>query len=55
MRTNATLRAAVAANPEISTVITADREATHGSVVHVIDLARGAGVVHFAVNVERAP
>src|SRR6266700_1650249 len=34
------------ANPEVSVVISADKDVTHGSFVHAIDLAKGAGVTH---------
>ncbi len=43
--------AALATDPSI--VISADREARHGSVMHVIDLAKLAGITKFALNVER--
>ena len=36
-----------------SLVVTADKEAFHGDVVHVIDLAKTEGIVKFAINVER--
>lgn len=39
-------------NPEVSLIVTADKEVQHGKVVHVIDLARGAGIFKFAINVE---
>jgi biopolymer transport protein ExbD len=38
----------------VSLVLSADRDATHGSVVHVIDLAKLIGITSFAINVERA-
>ena len=36
-----------------SLVVTADKDALHGDVVHVIDLAKSEGVNKFAINVER--
>jgi biopolymer transport protein ExbD len=36
-----------------SLVVTADKEAFHGDVVHVIDLAKSEGITKFAINVER--
>jgi biopolymer transport protein ExbD len=42
-----------AANAEVSLVLSADRDATHGNVVHVIDLAKALGITSFAINVER--
>jgi biopolymer transport protein ExbD len=42
-----------AANAEVSLVLSADRDATHGTVVHVIDLAKALGITSFAINVER--
>jgi biopolymer transport protein ExbD len=38
---------------DTSLVVTADKEAYHGDVVHVIDLAKTEGIVKFAINVER--
>jgi biopolymer transport protein ExbD len=46
------LRAMIAANPEASLVISADKEVQHGRVVEIIDLAKLAGVTQFAINVE---
>jgi biopolymer transport protein ExbD len=40
-------------NAEASLVVTADREAYHGDVVHVIDLAKVQGITKFAINIER--
>ncbi len=34
-------------------IISADKGALHGSVVHAIDLVRGAGVTKFAIHVEK--
>lgn len=48
------LRGAVQANADLSLVITADEHATHGSVVHVIDVAKVAGISKFAINVDRS-
>jgi biopolymer transport protein ExbD len=45
---------AATANKEVSLVVTADKEAYHGDVVHVIDVAKSAGIVKFAINVERS-
>ena len=46
------LRHAVAQNPEINLIVSGDRNATHGDVVHVIDLAKIEGITKFAINVE---
>lgn len=40
-------------NKEPTLVVTADREAMHGDVVHVVDLAKSQGISKFAINVER--
>ena len=42
-------------NPELQAVIAADKVVPHGSVVHVIDLVKRAGVRKFAINVEAGP
>ena len=47
------LDAAYAANNDVSIVVSADTEAHHGDVVHVIDLAKTVGITKFAINVER--
>jgi biopolymer transport protein ExbD len=44
---------ATASAPDANLVISADREVRHGSVMHVIDLAKLAGITKFALNVER--
>jgi biopolymer transport protein ExbD len=46
------LQQAFRANPEVSLIVSADRAALHGDVVHVIDLAKLAGITRFAINVE---
>ena len=48
------LKAAVANDPEMSLVVSADKEVMHGNVVHVLDLAKIAGVVKFAINVQQS-
>jgi biopolymer transport protein ExbD len=47
------LRTAVHANADVNLVVTADEHAFHGSVVHVIDLAKVEGITKFAINVDR--
>ena len=47
------MKKAKAKNVDASLVITADRMAYHGEVVHVIDLAKVNGITKFAINVER--
>ena len=41
-------------NPDLQAIIAADRVVSHGSVVHVIDLVKRAGVRRFAINVDPA-
>ena len=47
------LHEAVQANADVSLIVTADERALHGSVVHVIDLAKVEGITKFAINVDR--
>ena len=42
---------AVAADPEMSLVVSADKDVQHGNVVHMLDIAKLAGVTKFAINV----
>jgi biopolymer transport protein ExbD len=48
------LKAAVAADPDVSLVVSADKEVQHGNVVHILDLAKIAGVTKFAINVQQS-
>ena len=41
-------------NPDLQAVIAADRAVPHGTVVHLIDVVRRAGVRRFAINVEQS-
>ena len=45
---------AYAGNHDISLILSADQNATHGSVVHVMDVAKAIGITKFAINVERS-
>ena len=47
------LQAAYAANNNVNLVLSADKDASHGDVVHVIDLSKLAGITKFALNIER--
>ena len=47
------LRKAHADNNELSLVLSADKDTSHGSVVHVMDVAKLVGITSFAINVER--
>ena len=42
-------------NPDLQAVIAADKVVPHGSVVHIIDLVKRAGIRKFAINVESGP
>lgn len=44
---------ALAKDKDARAIISADKLATHGSVVRIIDLVKGAGIAHFAINIER--
>jgi biopolymer transport protein ExbD len=47
------VRAAVAKDRDARAILSADERATHGAVVRLIDLVKGAGVRRFALHVER--
>jgi len=48
------LKEAVEADAEMSLVVSADKEVQHGNVVHVLDLAKLAGITKFAINVQQS-
>jgi biopolymer transport protein ExbD len=41
-------------NHDVNVIVSGDTKAQHGSVVHVLDLAKTIGITHFAIAVERA-
>ena len=45
------VRALYQRNHDLTVVVTADRVAPHGRVVHAMDLAKGVGVLKFAIGV----
>ena len=46
-------REAIAKDKDARAIISADKNALHGSVVHVLDLIKGEGVTKFAINIEK--
>jgi biopolymer transport protein ExbD len=46
------LKALTAKDPEVTLVVSADKQVPHGTVVHVLDAAKVAGVTKFAINVQ---
>lgn len=46
-------REAVAKDRDARVLISADKGALHGAVVHAIDVVRGAGATRFAIHVEK--
>jgi biopolymer transport protein TolR len=48
------IRAAVSGNPDIQAIIAADKSVAHGDWVHLVDIAKLAGVRKFAVGTEQS-
>jgi biopolymer transport protein TolR len=46
---------AAASSADARAIISADKAAQHGDVVHLIDLVKGEGIARFAINIEREP
>lgn len=44
---------ALAKDKDARAIISADKNALHGSVVRIIDLIKGAGIARFAINIEK--
>jgi biopolymer transport protein TolR len=42
-----------AAGEDVQAIIGADKNATHGTVTHLLDLLKGAGVTKFAIQIEK--
>lgn len=49
-----TIRSEISDNKEIQAIIGADKEVSHGEVIHLIDVIKQEGVVKFALNIEEA-
>jgi biopolymer transport protein ExbD len=47
------LKEAVQADPDLNVVVSGDQEVQHGKVVHILDVAKLAGVTKFAINVQQ--
>jgi biopolymer transport protein ExbD len=47
------VRAARAKGEEVQAIVGADKDATHGTVTHLLDVLKGAGVVKFAIQIEK--
>jgi len=45
-------REAMAKDKDTRVIISADKNALHGSVVHILDLIKGEGISKFAINIE---
>lgn len=49
----AAVKQAVSSNPEVQALISADGEAHHADVVKAIDLVKSAGIIRFALQIEK--
>ncbi len=49
----ARVREAVAKDRDARALISADKAALHGAVVHLIDIVKGDGITKFAINIEK--
>ena len=38
---------------DVQAIVAADKNATHGAVTHLLDVLKGAGVVKFAIQIEK--
>lgn len=47
------IKSLIAKNPNAQAVISADQDAKHGDVVHVMDLVKKAGLTRFAIQIQR--
>jgi biopolymer transport protein TolR len=49
----AAVQQAKASGEDIQAIVGADKNATHGMVTHLLDVLKGAGVVKFAIQIEK--
>jgi len=48
------VRTAQANGEEVQAIVGADKNASHGSVTHLLDVLKGLGVLKFAIEIEKA-
>ena len=46
-------QSSVSEKPETQAIISADKDISHGRVVEVIDIIKGAGITKFAITIEK--
>jgi len=49
----AAVKKAKSAGEDVQAIVGADKNATHGTVTHLLDVLKGAGVTKFAIQIER--
>ena len=49
----AEVQKARSAGEDVQAIVAADKNATHGSVTHLFDVLKGAGVTRFAIQIEK--
>ena len=49
----AEVQKARSAGEDVQAMVGADKNATHGAVTHVLDVLKGAGVMKFAIQIEK--
>ena len=49
----AAVREAKSRGEDVQAIVGADKNATHGMVTHLLDVLKGAGVVKFAIQIEK--
>ena len=50
----AAVRDARSKGEDVQAIVGADKNATHGAVTHLLDVLKGAGVLKFAIQIEKA-
>jgi biopolymer transport protein TolR len=45
----------IKSDPKAQAIIAADKEVSHGAVIHVIDVVRSSGIYKFALNIDPIP
>jgi len=47
------VRKAKTSGEDVQAIVAADKNATHGTVTHLLDVLKGAGVTKFAIQIEK--
>ena len=43
----------IAKRPDVQAIVSADKDVSHGSVIHIIDIIKSTGITKFAITIDK--